>query len=103
VLDVARPRAVICLGETGRLMREVLTRQGAELLEAPVSHRVEMGDVTFSISRHATLSHETVLIGLPHLFRFPFFGAPQARAAVAAFTEAVVPALTTGRPALMAA
>jgi len=84
-------------------MREALTRQGAEQVQAPVTHRVEMGDVTFSVSRHATLAHETVLIGLPHLFRFPFFGAPQARGAVAAFTEAVVPALTAGRPALMAA
>jgi hypothetical protein len=44
-----------------------------------------------------------VLVGLPHLFRFPFFGAPQARHAVAAFTEAVVPALMAHRPALMAA
>ena len=103
VLDIARPRAVICLGESARLMREALTRQGAEQVQAPVTHRVEMGDVTFSVSRHATLAHETVLIGLPHLFRFPFFGAPQARGAVAAFTEAVVPALTAGRPALMAA
>ena len=66
-------------------------------------HRVELGDVTFSISRHATVSRETVLVGLPHLSRFPFFGAPQSRAAVAAFTEAVVPALMAGRPALMAA
>jgi hypothetical protein len=101
-LDIARPRAVICLGESARLMREVLALQGAHEVEAPVMHRVELGDVSLSISRHATVSRETVLVGLPHLSRFPFFGAPQSRAAVAALTEAVVPALTAGRPALMA-
>ncbi len=38
VLDVARPRAVICLGESARLMREVLTIQGAEQV-AGAGHR----------------------------------------------------------------
>jgi hypothetical protein len=102
VLEIARPGVLLCLGETARLMREVLDRQGAQQLGAPAVHRVEMGDITLSISRHATLAHETVLVGLPHLSRFPFFGRPQSRSAVAAFTEAVVPALSAYRPALMA-
>jgi hypothetical protein len=93
VFDVVRPRAVICLGESARWMREVLTLQGAEQVGVPVTRRVELDEVTYSISRHASHTHSTVLIGLPHLSRFPFFGRPQSREAVADFCAAVLPAL----------
>lgn len=93
VLAVARPRAILCLGD-------IVDRQLGVVLEAGGLQRTEAqrlptgwGTISYGLTRYASADGSTLVVRLPHLSRFAIFGRPASRAAVDGLTDAVAGAV----------
>jgi hypothetical protein len=90
VLGIAEPAAVICLGElAARHIGGALERRGARQHSSPHIRRVGWGPVTYELTRYQSSRARTLVVRLPHLSRFAFFGRPASRAAVEELMTAV--------------
>jgi hypothetical protein len=90
VLDVARPRVLVCLGDTaGHHLTDVMDRKGWRLVDTPSEGGIGWGDYRYRLSRYASVSGATLVVRIPHLSRFRIFGRPQSRHAVTEITTAI--------------
>jgi hypothetical protein len=93
LLDVARPAAIVCLGDlAARHVGAVLGEQGSAA-RAARKLPVGWGNVTCALTHYDAADTRTLLVRLPHLSRFGIFGRPASAAAVEVLTDAIVTAM----------
>lgn len=89
ILEVARPRVIMCLGDVpSREIRWVLEHHAHELQD-DMSRPAGWGTVTYGLARYRRDGRATLVVRLPHLSRFAIFGRPASRGAVDELTAAI--------------
>jgi hypothetical protein len=93
ILSLVRPKAIVCLGDLAAThIGSAMTQRGGRA-RASAEHATGWGTVTFATTTYNLDGDEILLLRLPHLSRFGFFGRPASAVAPDAVARTVAAAI----------
>lgn len=99
ILGEIRPPVLICMGGTAsRELQQILLENGARIASAPRAIPINWGSLTATLNDYKVNGTRSLVVGIPHLSRFRFFGRAASAQAVNAISAEIARAANATSP-----